>query len=365
MTGGARWPGIVAALVVVAIVLLWVRPLVVLGWVADEKPVPTGPLPVTSVEVTLPLPVPPSRGGTAPTAVRIWHPAAQPSKFPLVIYGPAWGGTRSDNTVLMQEIASRGYVVLAYDDIVHDPAELAASEAEVAVRKMALQVGSDAERERTLANFDRRLELQASKVVAILDALAQRPNILTSEFDPTEVALVGASFGGAVAAEVAVRDATKRIRAVVNLDGWMRGAVASRAIDAPFLIFNSTRGDIPASEVNSADPYRRLAAGLSVQSLAIQKRQLDLRPDARVVTITGAAHSDFMDELYDGQRWMQWRPWRMRMIRPVRMRVIVHTTVTAFLDEHVKGQPSQLPRTGASPYHEAQIKAGVRAPTVK
>ena len=213
------WVIVIATLVLGA--ALWSgHPFVWLGWVAAERPKPTGPARVSVADLMVPLPLP-GGTGTAPVPLLFWYPTPTPPNAPFVMYGPAWGGDRSDNVTLAAELASRGFVVAAYDDIARDPPELDASTEDAAVRKSQLEVDTDAGRARTLAVFDRRVALQAAKVVLLLDALERAPSVLPADvtISMQRVGMIGASFGGAAAAEVAQRDPRKRIGAAVNLDG--------------------------------------------------------------------------------------------------------------------------------------------------
>ena len=92
------------------------------------------------------------------------------------------------------------------------------------------------------------------------------------------------------------------------------------------------------------------------------RRQVAARADGIDLTIAGAMHPDFTDDLYDPERWMLWRPWRGRPIAPIRMRAIVDAYVIAFFDQHLKGVIQPLLRNSRSPFAEVSLARGTGKP---
>lgn len=352
--------------VLVALAGAWLtKPMARLGLMAVGRPQPSGPLQVTTTDVAVPLRTP---GGGEPASVRarIWYPRNTTTAAPLLLYGPGWGGRLDDNVVRLAELASHGYVIVAYDDIAHDPAVLDASPEDADARTTSFDLGTEASRAHLEAVFDRRVRLAAEKVLALLDVLTSTPALLPSEvrFSQQRIGIFGASFGGAVAAEAAQSDPQKRMRAAINFDGWMYGEVAARTVAVPFLMFNSTRGVSKPDWATSTDPQRRFLELYDRRDRATIKRQLATRHDAIDVTIIGSGHSDFGDDLYNPRRWTQWRPWRENMIAVDRMRTIVDAYVLAFFRQHLEGVPQPLLQSPQSPYSEVKILLGNGTPAM-
>ncbi len=326
------------------------RPFVRLGLVASAVPKPLGALTVASRDIALPL-LRADGKETFSVPIRLWFPAPEqprhatgPSGPALVLYLPVWGGKRDDNTGFTANLASRGFVVAAIDDI-HQDSDLGdVTPADAAIRHTLFDFSSDASRARMLDAFDRRLELEAAKVSAVLTALIANPALLPAgaQFDAKRIGIVGASFGGAAAVEAGFRDT--RVRAVINFDGWLRGRAANGTLAIPFANFNSARGVPKPATINAPDarPNYKFVAARNAETTAAIERHLAVRSDMIDVTIAGANHGDFTDEIYEPGRWKQWRPWSDRMIAPARMHEIVDMYASTFLLAHLSDRPTPL-----------------------
>jgi dienelactone hydrolase len=340
------------------------KPWISLGLVATGFPKPNGPYPISSHDLQLALALP--GGGEAPVAVHLWAPHTPAATAPpaLILYAPVWGATRTDNTALTEALASHGFVVAAIDDIVHDAIVHDISPADTSLRRTKLDVADPIKIAQTYAAFHPRTALQARKISAVLNALLKQRQFLPPEarFDIKRIGMVGASFGGATAFEAARSD--RRIRAAMNLDGWIGVGSDKQALQTPFANFNSTRGaSAPGAATDpAATPSRAFFARISAETTVILERQLASRADMIDITIEGASHSDYNNELYDWDRWKQWRPWRHSMIAPTRLRAIVDAYATAFFDTHLNGTSNPILKQTPSPYPEVTIKLGA-APT--
>jgi len=297
-----------------------------------------GPLEVAVHELSLPDP----RGAEyPPIAVRVWAPQARGGArpYPLIIYVPGWGGSRSGNDVLLSDIASEGFVVAAADDVSRDQPDPAADPADEAVRRGAFRAFSPQD----LAAFpdmsERRTRLGYDKLARLVEALTRLPDkAIPSTIDLSRVGVVGFSFGGAVAAVTLARD--PRVTAAVNLDGWVVDTPAASGVSRPLLALYARFNLHPWPAWWSAPVYYetqlaredfRALLGLSRSSAA------------EVRLIDGAEHDDFTDARYAASHWKRWRPWRRKVIRSDRMRTIVEAYLIPFLLRHVSGHPLTAP----------------------
>lgn len=364
---------IAAATAVCAVILgaVQLQPMVRLGYSAAGIPAPRGPLAVANREISIAFKRADGQGMVA-VPIHLWHPVTAPAVagYPLIVYAPVWAETRFDNTGLLASVASHGFVVAAIDDIHRDPEALDLTPADTEVRNTLFDFSGSEGRTRMLASFDRRIELQATKLSHVLDALisnrAQLP--AAAAFDPMRIGMLGASFGGASAVEAGLTD--NRVRAVVNLDGWLRGKATTRTLEIPLANFNSTRGvpDQAKLEAPNANPNQAFVAARNRETTAVVERQIAARADARDITIAGASHGDFNGELYDPQRWRQWRPWRRNMIAPARMHEILDAHIAAFFSTHLdtndgSGSASTV-AFGLQLYPEVTIRLG-RGPALR
>lgn len=180
--------------------------------------------------------------------------AASAPALPPVLYNHGLISFAAENTSLMQELASRGHVVIAIEHRDQLPEWQAltrqqpSGQKRVAQQLMVQLRGADAAQRALLAkelyaaspNTRRLVVERAQDTRLVLDkltsALARVPGRPCRPADGT-AHLVGYSVGGAVATEVAAQD--QRAVSVVNLDGGVYGSHDARAITAPYLMMYS------------------------------------------------------------------------------------------------------------------------------
>jgi dienelactone hydrolase len=143
----------------------------------------------------------PSRD-TPLSQMAVRNAAAQPGTYPLIIYSHPSGGNRRTATFLCTHLSSHGYVVAALDHSEVIAAELARKDGETDEQKSA-------RRKAWIANRvpDIRFLLDHLLNDAAWDSEAS--------VDPTQIGIVGHSFGGWTA--LAATDVESRIKAVVAL----------------------------------------------------------------------------------------------------------------------------------------------------
>jgi dienelactone hydrolase len=115
---------------------------------------------------------------------------AATGKFPLVIYAPGANGHAHDNAALCEYLASQGYVVMA-----------------------SASIGN---RGRAMETTLEGLEAQAADIGFLIAYAHKLPQV-----DTARIAVAGFSWGGLANVLAAAKD--QRIRALVALDGSMRG----------------------------------------------------------------------------------------------------------------------------------------------
>ncbi|WP_049821186.1 alpha/beta hydrolase family protein [Kineococcus radiotolerans] len=195
-------------------------------------------------------------------------------RFPVVLFSPGNLGVRRQNSAWATDLASRGRVVVALDHPC-DSAVVVGPEGE-AVTSTAGGSGDDA---RDQADADRRVGVRAQQLRSALDELARRDSadrLLGGHLDLGAVAAAGHSLGGAAALRAAAQD--ERVDAVVDLDGFPRGA---DGLDVPVLVLVAGRGTgDPGADARYARAVEAVTAG---------------SPDARVVEVAGASHLTFTD----------------------------------------------------------------------
>lgn len=193
--------------------------------------------------------------------------AAHGGRLPVVLYSPGGGEPRTWETILVQDLASRGYIVVTIDH----PYE--ASEVEFPGGRVidGSAFPSDEQQLRQLLKHGDFAEL-AKKIVAVrvadtrfvLDELAAAgaarnpdaghrplPAGLAGAMDMNRIGMFGVSAGGFTAAQAMYED--RRIKAGIDIDGTVESPflrdsmsiapVFARGLDRPFLLMGDPRTD--------------------------------------------------------------------------------------------------------------------------
>jgi predicted dienelactone hydrolase len=196
---------------------------------------------------------------------------------PLVLYSPGFGGNRDSSTVLVEQLVSRGYVVATIDHT-HDASQVEFPDGRVEVSAVPPITPEVVEKAVAVRVADTRFVL--NRLVALNagrnpDA-EQRllPAGLRGALNLSRIGMFGHSLGGATAAQAMYED--PRIKAGVNLDGTMVGAVVDAGLDRPFMLVASQ------NHGRDTDPsWARFWANLRGWRLNLQ--------------LTGAGHNSFTD----------------------------------------------------------------------
>ena len=303
--------------------------------------------------------------------------AAQVDGFPVLAYSHGYGLFVSQNTPLMEELASHGYIVfglghtwdgstvfpdgrtvglgrhiLALQDRAADPDY---------VREMTESVtmlshgSSEAERRQALAtqreaarrDRDEGLGTGLSAGVwledrrrffDVLDDLqtGARPSPFRGRLDLSRIGLLGMSFGGATAVEACHRE--PRCGAAVNLDGGHWFLLDSDLLDGdvrmPMLMVHaSDPGTLPnPSDANPTD-YRAYS-----DFFYEEPSTRGTRDDVVRIRIEGTAHAS----LTDMALMVRWIPGLATETSGRRVAGILNRFVLAFFDEHLRGADSGL-----------------------
>lgn len=279
------------------------------------------------------------------TAAMSGAPAAEQSGgFPLLIYVPEWGGARTSNIALAQDLASHGFVVAAMD-LASGPA---AGE--------SLDFSSAAANAATLRLGDRLVRAQAHDAVELLDQLrlalghdsALAP--LSNSVDFGRVGIFGYSFGGAVAVQACWAD--RRFKAAIDMDGWLFGDAAEDGIDQPLMAMSDDTPLPGAAQLQSTQAETRFTAELN---LADDRRTVAIlaRHGGERITIRGARHANFSDMP------LIWPIRRMVAAGPVsapKAHGLISAYAVAFFQKHLRGEDPPLLRPGAAPLDGVRLE---------
>jgi pimeloyl-ACP methyl ester carboxylesterase len=165
--------------------------------------------------------------------------------------------------------------------------------------------------------------------------------------------MLGFSFGGSVAAEVALSE--PRLVAAANMDGWLFGASSTTIIDRPYLVFNS---DFPAIEADAegSNVHRRISARITLSDRAQQQRQAQ-HPNTVTLLFKQVDHSDFTDDLFSPPLRGYLKRWSRTSDDRLQLRAIQDTYLLAFFDRHLRGLRTFSPRQNPPPFQGVEFLA--------
>lgn len=334
-------------------------------------PPPTGPMLVGATDVQVPGPA----GGFT---TRVWYPAqrgtgqgaapyeqasrsvlgryrrqvithsdrdaafaAEAGRAPVIVYFAGWGGRRTENTALLEDLASHGFVVAAMDDMAH-------------VGGMDFSsAGASAD---TLARGGRKAVAEAQMAQALLGRLgaldaADPAGRFTHRLALVHVGLLGYSFGGSAAATLALDD--PRVAAVVNMDGWMFGPAAARGVSQPYLLFSDDEPDPTRAQLDSPDPATRYSSRFNLADIMANTGNMK-RHGGWVATVAGSTHTNFNDT---GFRSPLRRLTGGGPIDPWRMQAVLRAYVRGFFTQVLLGTPSTLLQANSPAFPEVRLQA--------
>lgn len=265
---------------------------------------------------------------------RVQPPVANASpKYPVIVFSPGNDMATEYYSALLEELASRGYVVLALDHAHEGKGQILPDG-----RRLTMEVDKQRPPENVRAILDfyrKRVEQRTADAVFVLARLPSladsRP--LVARIDFTRVGALGHSIGGVTAAEMCRRD--QRILACENLDGLVNAKPilsenASYALAQPFLYLGKPLPFKNPAVNDSARRELRAAIGSGAAG-------------AYDVTIDETHHDTFSDS-----------PFMMPTFHPTRNRAnleVIRDVTIAFFDKTLRGRPAPILDQATSMYN--------------
>jgi len=288
--------------------------------------------------------------------------AANGAPFHVLLFNHAWGGRRTQDTFLTEELASHGYVVVAIDHT-YNAGRVAMPDGRIL--EDVFGYGPIDVLQRTANQIREAWNKELGKWVAdevfVLNTLQNEDlNPLSpwyGRLDTDHAGAFGHSFGGAASVQVCSVDG--RIRSGLNMDGWTFGDIRHRASGQPIMFLYAADSRPRPQEINSKDPIARTEADLDVNDM----KQIDAslkQYGGYKLYVDGTSHMDFTDHSLVSP----WRNWTQRgHISPARIQTIVRAYVLAFFDETLRGEKPALLQSGdSSPFREVQIEQFIPSP---
>jgi ketosteroid isomerase-like protein/dienelactone hydrolase len=296
------------------------------------------------------------------------YPAAEADRggapYPVILYHHGYGGFTTVHATLLEELASRGYVVAsvghAFESALlltpdHDVVafssdndayvarlEEAHGDEQEEIKDAIVRADSIAEQARLYRELLRLSPLHqvstaiwttdGAFILDQLDGLNETSGPLQGMLDLARVGAIGHSLGGAAAGQAVLSD--HRVIAGVDLDGFMFGDMIDARLSKPFMF------------VSAARPW----AGETGSALRVFFEQ-SVGP-AYALLVDGFEHSTFTDLPLLAAGW----PGEGDAAAGRRAMEIQRAYVTAFFDRHLKGLPTALLDGPVRDFPEVRIR---------
>ncbi len=247
-----------------------------------------------------------------------------PARWPVVLFSPGNSLPRSIYTMLVQDLASHGFVVAAIDH----------PYSSAIVLLPGGRVAMDAGPEAPVVPFETRVRVRTADIRFVLDELRR----LDVPIDATRAGVFGHSIGGVAAVQASADDA--RFVAAANLDGGT-GEMAdtlTRGPKSPVMLITKAvpSGGTPTDQtLGQWGLTRAQYDDLMAKDRASRDALYAAMPSvAYRVTIAGAQHMSFSDAPFLERDYAQIVVSRVLGITAIYLR--------AFFDRHLRGTDATL-----------------------
>lgn len=288
------------------------------------------------------------------------------NKYPVLIFSHGWGEHFSQNSILMEELASHGYIIFSiahhyeakyseYPDgrIVH--IEFNSNRFQKIWKEQQNPKAMELHKKRyTVSTDDERTELSREMETILPTALKESPKywaedisffldqlktingknkILKDKLDTDRIGIFGMSMGGIATGEFCLND--NRVRAGINIDGGLHASLLEpdRRLQIPFLFLTG-----------------QMFSGCG--KLFVDKST----GDCYSINVTNANHYNFTDHsIYPYSKISQ----LLGTIDGKRMIEIMNVIVITFFDKYVKGIEGADLINEANKYPEIKIASNI------
>ena len=276
--------------------------------------------------------------------------------FHVLLFNHGWGGRRTQDTFLTEDLASHGYVVAAIDHTYN--AGRVALPGDRIIDNTTGYGPIDASKHTAIEiknTWNKELRRWVDDEVFVLSAL-QNENADSKSFwygrlNTDRAGALGHSFGGAAAIQVCSVD--RRIQSALNMDGWTFGDIQYRPFNQPTMLLyeksNHPRGQDLATATAESRTLYELDASDEKEVDASLKQYGGYK-----LYVSDTSHMDFTDHplITPWSRWVH-----PGHISPARIQTIVRAYVLDFFDETIRGEKPSLFESGnPSRFHEVKME---------
>lgn len=340
-----NWKIVLILAIAAAVLLLYV-------YFATRAVVPTGPLSTDKRDLSNHLDLHFTDG--FPPSVEVARPSkATSDQSPVLFYFPAWPGFQIDNSLLIDELASHGYVVISLS---YPAKNLDRKKSDLASRLLApMDFSSASAFEETRKNADIRLKKRVADAEIVYEWLttldvSEQTKFFNSPLNLMHVGAFGYSFGGAVAAELCRY--IEPVKVAVNLDGWLFGESVEKGVPCDYLAFSDGSNRPSTGDLNSEAPEKKYMSELTEQTYVSMDSYMP-KFGGVFIKLKGSGHTNFSDSQWHSIiRTLGW-PGRVSAKTAT---LTVNRYVLAFLDKTIHKNPSTLVSCGAERDKAIELK---------
>lgn len=293
-------------------------------------------------------------------------PAVSGGPFPVVLYSHGYWAGMNQSTILMEELASRGYAAASIghsfetNSITKPDGSLIRFDPRNPVHMMRnKERGRALPLERRITQttdpdelnslfhqiMEARPKMQESLtiwaddirfVIDQFDELNKNHELFKNSLDLEHIGVMGHSFGGAASGQACLID--PRITVGINMDGLQVGDMIDNPVDKPFLFMHH---DNPHAVNNTPN-------------INLFQRA---RGPAYLIVVEGSGHYNFSDfSLPEIAEAAPVPEGAMGSIDGRRFIKILNESVLTFFDVYLKNEPSRSMEEGAQEYREINLK---------
>jgi predicted dienelactone hydrolase len=275
--------------------------------------------------------------------------------YPVLLFNPAWGGQRTQNTYQAEDLASHGFIVVGIDHP-YNSRPIAFPDGRVLWSQDVHDITDfqNTTVAQQLAIGDKEVRIEAGDDALVLNSLSAANLDPHSPWfgrvDANDAGAFGHSFGGAVAAQICYQD--PRVKVALNEDGWAFGDVPTHGLDKPYMFMDDDTPAITAAQLKSADVQTRRESALDISDMNSFDQTMH-RFGGYYLLVPESKHFNFADRsLYSPIRgWTD-----SGSIAPQRAHRIIEAYTLQLFSHYLLHQPAPLLAENHSPYKGVQFE---------
>lgn len=227
--------------------------------------------------------------------------AENSTQYPIVLFSHGLLGMSDMYISLLENLASNGYIVVAIDHpyfnfLTRYNDGTIVSSAELQAQFQQMSIGEQKKFQ------SKAIDIYKDDMQFVLDQLMRfnedQTTVFYHKLDLSAIGVMGHSAGGTAAIELCRID--HRIKACIDLDGWYDHIIDNTPIKQPLLLmFGSKTIEVtePTAEYLKRKQLSKDEYYAQEEKIANHRRALCNSLKCEMITIAGASHEDFSDEV--------------------------------------------------------------------